>query len=295
VDEEPPRRELAEREVADRPPETAPAANTSSATASSTQANPAASVDLSPLSAARTGVDVYAAPTHAPAVFHADERADDGTALNDYLARASLNPTLTRAEDPKLLKTRDGYEFAGNGFDAEIKHDGSVHFADRYGQAGFVMKPEMRPDGSVNFVILRVSFDLTAWAEHLAGNDPYRSERRWFLERTAELRERLAQAAFRAHAAKAESKLLRALRAIWSATSKGLAWQKRSTFELWDECADDEVGTRCRRIVEAHIGERCPLESACAFTPTDLVMLNQRRKTRRLFAPYGAGAEILSP
>lgn len=230
-----------------------------------------ATVDLSPSAAARSLIDVRAASgamhvRDAASTKSTASKSDSSADLTNYLARAAGNKALSRADDPLLEQTPEGYAFSGNGFRARIDRDGSVHFLDRY--------------------VSGTNFDLTAWAEHMAGNDPYRSERRWFLERTAALRDQLAHALLRERLHQAETEVATKLQTIWSDPEKSLARQKFETFELWDECSDDEIGLRCREIVEAYVAEHCPLGSVCAVTAEDLSVFNAQRRTRAAFAPY---------
>jgi hypothetical protein len=86
-----------------------------------------------------------------------------------------------------------GYAYKGRGFDATIDADGSVHMKDTFVSLGLPFKARTAPDGtSWTFTFLEFKFDPYSWLDRKIGkNDPYRSERVWFLERTRELRERL--------------------------------------------------------------------------------------------------------
>jgi hypothetical protein len=241
-------------------------------------------VDISPLAAARGLVDVRVQPAAAPrAATRAPTTA--GIPLTEYLAASTKASDITsRADDPVLTPQRGGgYTFEGTGFDATIARDGSVRFDDAYGS--FSLLP-FRHDGSPNLWFFNAAFDLTAFMEHVMGNDPYRSERRWFIERTAELRERMANEAFERLSAQARIKLRHALQDVWNDPALTLAQKKQETFEHWDMNADDEVGALGREQVREFVRERCPLGSACAFTAHELSALNRGRKSRALFAPY---------
>jgi hypothetical protein len=244
-----------------------------------------ARVDLSPLAAARSVVDVRAAPAARAAPRAGDDR-ERGVTLDGMLREAAAaRPELTRRDDPELAPRDGGYVFEGPEFDATIDGDGTVHFSDRYAVVQLTPLPTMLPDGTFVTVFLRVSFDLTAWAEAMHGNDPYRSERRWFLERTAELRERLAREAFARTLARADRELKRDLARIWEG-ELGADERARRTFELWDQMAEDEVGALGRRQIEAHVREHCAEPAACALDAPALERLNAGRRSRARFAPF---------
>ncbi|MDB4988631.1 MAG: hypothetical protein JWN04_3809 [Myxococcaceae bacterium] len=245
-------------------------------------------LDLSPTQAARAFV---AQSSDAPAVL-ADKRAGAFASAGSVATNASVAASLqaravTPAGDsePRLSKRSDGsYAFKGNGFDATIRPDGSLKMREVYGRAIAPLVPFQLPDGSWRVSLGGAGFDLSSYVEHLVGNDPHLSERRWFLSKTLELRERLAQ---RAADAATRARLLR----LWS--TRGLSFEERRqrVFSIWDECADDVVGEHGRAVIERYVGELCPPEQACAFTEPELAALNARRKSRRAFAPYAAASE----
>jgi hypothetical protein len=244
-------------------------------------------VDISPLAAARALVDVRRAPEPATSRV-AQAREGVGIPLASYLEKTAGMPSMTsRPDDPTLRPKRGGgYEFTGTGFDATIDRDGTVHFADKYVAAELKLVPVVRDDGSATTWFFQVHYDLEAWLEHLMGNDLHRSERRWFLERTAALRDRLAREAFKRALERARVSLQRSLRAVWNDPRRTLEQKKRETFEHWDMNADDDIGALGRNVVEAFVRERCPVGSACEFRAEDCSRFNQLRKSRVPFQPY---------
>ena len=243
-------------------------------------------VDISPLAAARGVVDVRAQPVRAEGAPPGPKLA--GIPLAAYLESTTGMPSMgSRADDPALRRKRGGgYEFESEAFDATIDQDGTVHFDDKYAQAQFILAPEVLPDGTTPTWFFRVRYDLEAWLEHLVGNDPYRSQRRWFLERTAALRDKLAREAFKRALERARVSLERSLREVWSDPRRTLAQKKRETFEHWDMNADDEIGALGRGVVEEFVRHRCPEDSACAFTRSERDSFNKLRKSHALFDPY---------
>jgi hypothetical protein len=113
--------------------------------------------------------------------------------LNDAITRGAVRPN-DRPPDPVLKQgPHGGYVFSGNGFTATISSSGDVDMSDSYGTVHIPLVPYQTPTGDWRFSILGGSFQLFEWLDRKFGkNDPYQSERRWFLERTRALRERLA-------------------------------------------------------------------------------------------------------
>jgi hypothetical protein len=150
---------------------------------------------------------------------------------------------------------------------------------DKYGGVSPPLIPVQLPDGTWTVGLGGGMFDLTALMEHLFGNDPYRSERRWFLQKTRELRDRLAEKA-------AEQATLATLRRIWTTAGLSFDARKRRTFAMWDDCTEDERGRRGRLLIERFVREQCPQHAACGFSPQELTTLNADRRSVAEFAPY---------
>jgi hypothetical protein len=264
---------------------------TPEATPTPSEPAPHRPLDLSPLTAASSVFDVRADPSaqRGPASPHLLVAPQRNAAAEAYFRQLeAARPYISQNDDPKLEHRGDHYEFVGNGFDATIEPDGSVRFDDKYGNTQFALGPMHMLDGTAAISILTGTFDIYAWLDAMHGNDPYRSERRWFLERTVGLRDRLAQKAFRQLMARARLELSHALQDVWNDAKLSLAEQKQRTFEYWDVSAEDDIGRRGRRLVEAFVRDRCPQSSACAFSPDELVRFNALRKSHVRFAPYDA-------
>jgi hypothetical protein len=139
---------------------------------------------LDPRAAALSVVDPK---EQAPAPSAADK-------LNQAIARGAVRPN-DRPPDPVLQQgPRGGYVFSGHGFTATISPSGDVDMTDRYGTVRIPLVPYQTPTGEWRIGILGGSFHLFEWLDRKFGkNDPYQSERRWFLDRTRALRERLAR------------------------------------------------------------------------------------------------------
>ncbi|MDB4975978.1 MAG: hypothetical protein JWN48_4319 [Myxococcaceae bacterium] len=198
---------------------------------------------------------------------------------------------LSSADLPGLVKRRDGsYAYQGNGFDAVIATDGTVRMKDSFFRARLALRPvrlhdEVQPknnalgNGTWSFTFFELKYDLMGYLESKLGNDPYRSERRWFLERTRALREELTLQSI------ADS-TQHALRTIWSQAGLHFDERRRRTFALWDESGEDEPGQLCRAQVVAFVREHCPRDSGLGFSDAELRTLNATRKSRAAFAPY---------
>ena len=167
--------------------------------------------------------------------------------LNALLAEAQRNTALSRAPDPVLDHHADGsHTFVGNGIKATIDPDGRVHFHDSY--------------------ISGLHFDLNAWMEHLAHNDPYRSERRWFLERTAALREQLANES-KATAARLTGKALeRALSNVWTNHALSCERRQQETWRFWEASSASRDPQAQRATIENFVRQRCAQHPTCPWT-----------------------------
>jgi hypothetical protein len=250
------------------------------------QVTPAA--DVSPTAAALTVM-------HAEA--DAVQAARAARAHQDAARARGASPLKATADLPGLRHRADGsYRFDGVNFTATIAPDGQVEFRDKYFGVATRMRPltPVNPDampGAARMIsptppalALPLKMDLYAWIEHKLGNDPHLSERRWFLERTRELREDLARIAV-------DTELQHALLRIWSDARLSLQQRKQATFELWSETARDERGSAVRAQIVAFVRQRCPKDSACAFHEGELARLNRARAPEDVFSPYVDSSE----
>jgi hypothetical protein len=117
--------------------------------------------------------------------------ADDRALENAIMAAAGRVDT---APDPELHpRSGGGYSYRGNGFAAVIESDGSVHMADNFRDAKFIFRSSAGEDGlAAGFKFFATKFDIFKRIDRALGNDPFQSERRWFLDRTRSLREAMA-------------------------------------------------------------------------------------------------------
>ena len=193
--------------------------------------------------------------------------------LNDHLAAATRPPHLAKREPPRLKRTSDGrYHYSSAAFAATIEPDGFVRFQDA-ASAELHLSPTV------------LTFDITDALERAAGNDPYAAEKRWFLEETKEMRRELAQQARLDLMTKAKRHLRGQLLVILR-DARSLSEKHQAIFELWDDCAPDEVGTEARTAIEAFVRQEMPQNGPLAFQPAELLAFNSRRYNPDPFQPY---------
>jgi hypothetical protein len=220
------------------------------------------------------------APSQATALSPAPSApATDTSSMHDR-DRAILR--VFRALELPLAQNADGsFAYTGRGIDARIDALGGLTMRDKFFQARFVFKSEPLDDHTWVTQFFQIRFNLMARIEKAFGNDPYRSERRAFLEATRELRELLLER-------NAEQALERMLNGIWRLAVMSVREKKERLFSLWSECSMDTHGQRARCRIEEFIRERCPRGSACEYTDEELARLSSISKAKARFAPYDA-------
>jgi hypothetical protein len=198
-----------------------PAATPSPAPSETKATRSAATLDLSPLAAARTLGDSTYFPLRDAGLSRADAPPLTPSAAANALAarvpglrasrgsdRSMKGVVVDGAEDAiynvlrpwKLFhKTMRGsqYRYTGAGFDAAILPDGRVRFREKDGLMLTVMVPNSRESGPSAQLPPAPSVGLTlgdprALWMRIRGKDPFAVERRTFLERTRALREYLS-------------------------------------------------------------------------------------------------------
>lgn len=227
------------------------------------------------------------ATVHEP---HASTPSDAGSARPSSVAQGmkATSPSTVTADAPQLTRQSNGtYTYRGRGFDAVVDTNGTVHMRDVFARSRLTLKPMVALSGEWVVSFFESKYDIMGWLERKKGNDPYRSERRWFFERTHALREQLA---FRAVA----DRMARVLNGLWAQAGLDFAERKRRTFALWDEAGEDEFGALCRARVLEFVRARCPPGTTLGFSEEELRQLNGKRRSRALFAPY-AEPEVTAP
>jgi hypothetical protein len=201
-----------------------------------------------------------------------------GDALQSGLEAAARSVShLKPRPAPRVTRNLDGtHSYDGHVFRATIRPDGHVEFEDK---AGGVSASLGLP--------FALSFDLTDTVEkHILGKEIYAAEKRWFLEQTRELRERLARQEQRRVLRRGLERIRGRLVAIIEDQSRSPHERKRAVFALWNDCSDDEVGERAKLAIEALIRERMPRDGALGYGDDELAAFDLQRAGRRPFAPY---------
>lgn len=168
---------------------------------------------------------------------------------------------------------RDGFVYNGPQFSAHISLDGSVSFDDK----------SIR-----DFKGLSGGFDLTDLVMKGKKEDPYRHEKKRFLEATETKRTEMAR---RAHEAQIEQSLAELpwhCEEIWHERYRSAAQRRKTLYELWKETAGDgelgQAGAKAREIIEAYIQRVLPASSPDGYTEEELSQLNARSGSK--FQPY---------
>jgi hypothetical protein len=144
--------------------------------------------------------------------------------------------------------------------------------------------------------IIGGSFDVGDAVERWVGNDPYASRKLSFLDRTRDERVLMGERERARLAADTDQAVRRHLTRLWARGDLTLAEKRAAIFELWDDCADDaavddaitgDAGARARRHIVGFIRARLPAGTDRAYRSDELDRLNQQRKSKLRFAPYG--------
>lgn len=253
-------------------------------------AQPSRGLDLSPHRAAASMVDRLEIPaavcnprgtsSEAAACTPSDRAAFAQRELDEQFRQAANAPKYrVKREAPDLHREGDGsYRYDGHVFTARIRGDGGVDFSDS--TSGVDGLATIGPG-------VRGHFDPTDALEHaITGKELYSAEKRWFLEQTVELREKLTAAARNQERAAARRSLERALDRILTASELDPAHKRERILALWDDCGDDAEASDARRIVEAFVRSRMPQGSELGFTPAELDRFNRGRSGAGVFDPY---------
>ena len=194
------------------------------------------------------------------------------------LSRAANAPAYKqKREPPELHRQGDGsYRYDGHVFTAKIQDDGHVQFFD--GTAGIDGPASIGPG-------IAGHFDLNDAIEGGMGKELYTSEKRWFLEQTAELRDKLTASARNKESIAARRMLESALERILTAR-EAPARKRERILALWEDCGDDAESADTRRVVEVFVRTRMPDGSELGFTKPELERFNRGRTGPRAFNPY---------
>lgn len=221
-----------------------------------------------------------------------------------------------------LRRLSDGtylYRDPGNRFSAYFHPDGSVNFADRWRrpsdldtQNGKCCALPGEGLAAINpFYGVPLGGPLE-WLLKASGHDLSTKAKMELLERTAEVRTKLAISwtlqNLKERLAELEPQLLQA----WSDRSVPGEDRRKLLFALWDECdefvaidtsqlppdaittideARQDTAEEARRRIEAFIRRHAPRGSESGYTARELRQFNETRRSTRPFAPYSPAAK----
>jgi len=196
---------------------------------------------LDPASAARAFVLFQqASPSEASKVEGEGPRKTEAEAPN-YFEGVGDKQYLSRREPPSLQRHQDGtYRYRGQAFKAIVEKDGSVVFDDGYRQG------------------TTLSFDMTDVIMRRRGEDPYRVEKNWFLEGTAEFREELFERWRAKQTLLALRKLRRRLLHISENATLSDQQKSASVIAMFQDTSDDEAGAAARGAIAEFVDDKMP-------------------------------------
>jgi hypothetical protein len=230
----------------------------------------------------RVGGGVFARPTDAAeSRFWRDRGPEDDVARLMPIPAPPRRGEMERWPSP-LPPTRNGPTTMD---DLHLRPDGRGGLAGE--RPGFHFA--IARDGRIAFQD-RAGFDLTDFLMRLNGEDPYSYDKHLVRRMTEPMRVAMTDADRRRTMAQALRELPDRLDAIWKQPVR--ADERRALlFLLWDECLEPDgpeapAGARARATIEDFARSRLPAGSPDAFTPAELLRLNQGRRSRAPFAPY---------
>lgn len=149
---------------------------------------------------------------------------------------------LTQREPPRLRRHKDGtFRYRSHVFEATVEQDGSVSFADGH---------KVFESG--------VRFDLGDRILRKHGEDPYREEKRWFLESTSELRDELADRWNAKQLRRALLKLRGQLLRVWEDPALTHGEKATRLVGIFKDTADDDAGAAAREAIAEFVQARTP-------------------------------------
>jgi hypothetical protein len=159
----------------------------------------------------------------------------------NYFEGAGEKKHLSQREPPELQRRRDGsYRYRGHAFKATIARDGSVDFDDGYQQG------------------TKIAFDVTDMLMRRRGEDPYRVEKRWFLESTEALRDELIELWRVERERHALLKLRGRLNRV--AEDRTLSDHQKAVrfLAMYQATTDDDKGIAARDVISEFVAESMP-------------------------------------
>ena len=209
-------------------------------------------------------------------------RAAQNENARDLLAAPLTKGQAGARELPKVLH-------GSGGVTARVAEDGSIRFG---APKDVVMNdPSVQAVGEGVGVGIGGRLDVTDQIMKLVGQDPYASAKRAIADDTRE--ERLCMARrYQGERKKQELfDLASKIRRVAARVDLAAAERRALVFDIWDECSEEpetgtDYGAMARATILAVVREVFSPGSDRAYQPSELLALNQRRSSRRRFAPY---------
>ena len=211
-------------------------------TASASEASEAAPrPKLDPASAARAFIALQQSAPTKTSPGEAEGLRPTEAETRNYFEGVGDKHYLSRREPPNLQRHRDGtYRYRGEAFKAIVEKDGSVVFDDGYRQGA------------------TLRFDITDVMMRRRGEDPYRVEKNWFLEGTADLRQELFEHWRAKQTLLALRKLRRRLLHIFENGILSDRQKSARVIAMFQDTPDDEAGAAARGAIEEFVADRMP-------------------------------------
>ena len=147
------------------------------------------------------------------------------------------------------------------------------------------IEQRIRERKKVNAGFFGGPMDITAWLHRKFVGDPFASRKLKLLTDTFDERVAMGTAYRAEQSARSAELMQKNLEWLWAREHDPVA-RRAALFELWDECGEDEAGTRARSLVIGWIRARLPAGSPDAYTAQELDVLQTRRTSTAAFAPY---------
>jgi hypothetical protein len=182
-----------------------------------------------------------------------------------------LGKVKDKAEDRFPLERvgRDEYVYNGPQFSAHINNDGSVSFDDK------IIRDFKGTSGS---------FDITDMIMKGRGEDPYRHEKKRFMEHTDKLRAELAKKARAERLQASLAQLPAHLDDVWLDRRYSVKRRRALIGEIWCDVDVKDGAEGARTIVEKYIRKNLPEGTEDAYTDDEMETLGRRCKAP--FKPY---------
>ena len=208
---------------------------------------------------------------------------------------------LEQRPPPRLARLRDGYAYEGGGLEARILRDGRVRFGSFDGELDlrpeyFEMvdpktgEPLSSAPGNQTLGGRVATFSVSNLIERASGNDPFLAEKKWFLESTQALREKMRAKHQKKMRALAVIKTRTWLQKIWSRRDLSKAERRKMICQRFIDTVDGRGGAKVKRAILSWIAQALPQNAkgrrGNAFTVEEIAACEKRNPSKQRFRPY---------